>query len=144
MDKDKVKSLRRSSIIVLLILLVIGTAQVLMNKSGSITCQVDANNSMLGVLGAYGDSIFINLSDIEEVSLVETLDCGEMVEGKETSQLRSGTYKNSEFGEYSLHVYIKSASYIVLHYDGGKVLVFNQSRAKTTEQVYESILENMP
>ena len=129
------------SIGILVIIFIIGTVPVLLGKSGSVTVNLDKANSLFGILGAYGDTVFIKLEDIDEIYLADNLDFGTMVEGKELRNIMSGIYSNDEFGTYQLHVYYKKAPFIVMKYGDGKVIVFNQSSEKYTKQVFEQLTE---
>ena len=65
---------------------------------------------------------------------------GELVEGQETRQVLSGTYRNDAFGEYQLHVQTKLSSYIVVRNADG-VLVFNLESNDTTQELYRYFME---
>jgi hypothetical protein len=96
---------------------------------------------MLGVVGTYGDSVFVAFSDMTRVQLVDSVDFGSMVDGEERKNTMSGLYENDAFGTYTLHVYTERSPYIVLSYGNGNTLVFNQKTAKQTRSLYESLLK---
>ncbi len=92
-----------------------------------------------GITGLDGVTHFFTYADADSIELYEDLksfDFGEKVEGQENRQVRSGTYRNSEFGEYQLHVQTKLHNYVVVHAPDG-VLVFNLESDDTTKELYK-------
>lgn len=122
----------------LLVIFIIATIAAVSGRSGSVTVQLD--EGMLGVLGSYGDPAFIQLEEITQVRLADTVAFGGMLEGEEKKNTLSGVYENDAFGTYTLHVYKESAPYIVVSYGGG-ILVFNQRTAKQTRDIYDDLAE---
>ena len=128
---------RKYTIIILLILFIIGTVQALSGRTGSVIAQVDDN--MLGVVGSYGDPVFVRLDEITRLELVDAVNFGRCLEGEEKSNTMSGLYENGEFGTYTLHVYTSCSPYIVIGYGDGNTLIFNQKTAKLTRKIYEDL-----
>lgn len=122
-------------------LLIFGTVRALSGQSGTVTVQV--NETMLGVLGTYGNAEFIPLSEINEYQLTETVDYGTCIEGEEKDNTMSGRYSNAEYGEYLLHVYTDRAPYIVVRYNGENTIVFNLGNERLTERTFEDLEEAM-
>lgn len=127
--------------IIVIALLVFGTVRALSGQSGTVTVQV--NDTMLGVLGTYGDPEFIQLSEINDYQMVETVDYGTCVEGEEKENTMSGRYSNAEYGEYTLHVYSDKAPYIVVQYGDEKTIVFNLGSERLTKRTFEDLEEAM-
>ena len=65
---------------------------------------------------------------------------GELLEGNETRQTYSGTYRNAAFGEYQLHVQVKLKYYMIVRNADG-VLVFNLESNETTQELYRYFME---
>lgn len=116
-----------------------GTLFALRGDTGSVTAQVDT--ALLGVVGTYGDTVFIPLESIGDFYLTESLDIGTQVDGEVTKNTCSGQFSNEEFGEYTLHIYTDEAPYIVVRYGEGNTLVFNQGRERLTNGIYEDLQE---
>ena len=96
-----------------------------------------------GITDLNGETHFFTYRDAESIELRDDLknfDQGEMVDGKENRQVLSGTFRNSEFGEYQLHIEKKLNNYIVVH-DANGVLVFNIESDETTKILYENLME---
>lgn len=127
--------------VIVIALLVFGTVRALSGQSGTVTAQV--NDTMVGVLGTYGDPEFIPLSEIIDYQMTETVDYGTCVEGEETDNTMSGRYSNDEYGEYTLHVYTDRKPYIVIRYNGEKTIVFNLGSERLTERTFEDLEEAM-
>lgn len=134
---EKTRRSRKYTIIILLILFILGTVQALSGRTGSITAQTDGN--MLGVVGSYGDPVFVQRDEITHLELVNAVDFGRCLEGEEKNNTLSGLYENDAFGAYTLHVYTSGSPCIVVHYGGGNTLVFNQKTEKLTREIYEDL-----
>lgn len=131
------KKTRRYTLGFVLLLFAIGTILSLSGRQGSVTSQVDTEK--LGVMGTYGETIFVMLEDITDVQLVDELDFGTAVDAVESGNTMCGTYENDAYGTYELRVYMKKSPFIVVTYGDGDVLVFNQTSKKQTEDIYEDL-----
>lgn len=136
---SQIKRSRWITTLFVIVIFFFGTLFALKGSTGSVTAQVD--ESMLGVLGTYGNATFVALEQINEFSLIEAFEKGEQIEGEETDNTCSGVYRNAEFGEYTLHAYVDAAPYIVVRYGEGETLVFNQGRERLTRSIYEDLQE---
>ena len=128
---------RRYTILILAAIFIFGTVQALTNRGGSVSVQMDG--SMLGVLGSYGEPLFIKFEEITQIRLDNAVSFGSVIEGEERSNTVSGRYENDAFGAYTLHAYKESAPYIVVSYGEGDTLVFNQKTAKLTREIYADL-----
>lgn len=138
---SQIKRNRWITTLVVIVIFFFGTLFALKGDTGAVTAQVDKTGGILGVLGTYGNACFVTLDEIDQFWLADDLDAGTMVEGEETKNTSSGLYRNNEFGEYTLHVYIDQAPYIVVRYGDGETLVFNQGRERLTRGIYEDLQE---
>ena len=96
-----------------------------------------------GITDLNGETHFFSYRDADSIELrddLKSFDRGEMLDGKENRSVISGTFRNSEFGEYELHVLTKLHNYIVVH-DANGVLVFNVESDDTTKQLYDYFIE---
>lgn len=96
-----------------------------------------------GITDLAGVEHFFTYKDADSIELfndLKSFDRGELVEGTERRGVTSGTFRNSAFGEYQLHVMNKLDSYIVVR-DANGVLVFNVESDETTVQLYEYFVE---
>lgn len=125
------------SFVILVVLFLIGTLQSLTGSRGSVSSQVYEQD--LGVSGTYGTAVFVDLSTVTDVQLLENFDFGTCVDGEETGNTVSGTYSREDFGEYTVHAYKEKPCIVVFYPDG--VLVFNCSSAGNTETMYQDVLQ---
>ena len=91
-----------------------------------------------GITGLDGETHFFTYVDAESIELrddLQSFDRGEKIEGQENRQTVSGLYRNSEFGEYQLHIQVKLHYYIVVHAPDG-VIVFNLESDETTKELH--------
>lgn len=130
---------RQYTIILLIVIFVFVTYRALNGRHGTISAETDSK--LLGVVGTYGDTVFVAFADMTQVELVNTVTFGTMLEGDERKNTMSGRYENDAFGPYTLHVYPASSPYIVISYGDGETLVFNQRTARQTQAIYQDILE---
>lgn len=128
---------RKFAAIIIIVLFLIGIIQALTGSRGFVTTEI--NDTHLGVDGTYGDPVFLELSSISDVQLVESFDFGTCIEGEETKNTVSGTYSCDEYGSYTVHAYTKELC-IVVHSPSG-VLVFNCGSDSHTEDMYEQLTD---
>ncbi len=96
-----------------------------------------------GITDLNGETHFFSYRDADSIELrddLKSFDKGEMLDGKENRQVISGTFRNSEFGEYQLHIQKKLNNYIVVR-DANGVLVFSIESDETTRLLYENFME---
>lgn len=129
---------RRSVLFFALLLFVIGTVLSLTGRQGAVTAQVDVEK--LGVMGSYGDPVFIDLDEITEIQLVDEVDFGTIVDAQETGNTMCGTYRSDAYDTYDLYVFMKKSPFIVITYGAeDSVLVFNQASERLTKKMYEDL-----
>lgn len=126
---------RKVAVLIIAALFLIGTIQALTGSRGFVTTEI--NEQYLGVDGTYGDPVFLELSTISDVQLVESFDFGTCIEGEETKNTVSGTYSCSEYGTYTVHAYTDE-SCIILQSPKG-ILVFNCGSDSHTEDLYTQL-----
>lgn len=83
-------------------------------------------------------SELIPYEDIESIELREDLETGRRVAGFAGDNIRSGNYRNEEFGRYTLASYNAVPMYIVV-YHSGEVLAFNLETVESTQEVYDQL-----
>ena len=94
--------------------------------------------------GVADDSVefrYETLDDIELRMELDAFDFGEKLEGGEQRKCRSGTYRNSEFGEYKLFVDTGVSRFLVLHLSDGTVVVFSSENEETVTAMYNFLQE---
>lgn len=127
---------RLVTILIVAILFGIGIIQVFTGDSGYVSASVDGQK--LGVAGAYGDPVFVDLDSITGVTLVDSFDFGVCVEGGTAGKTVSGIYSCESFGQYTVHAYTSVDAYIIVSYAEG-ILVFNNGSKSSTEKIYDQL-----
>lgn len=89
-----------------------------------------------------GDTVDVSLpfAGIRSVSLIESLERGEMVDGTSTRRIARGIWKNEAYGEYTLCVNEKIGCCLVVQ-TGSRTLVYNYESAETTRGIYDMLLQ---
>lgn len=86
-------------------------------------------------------SLIVPYSEIEHMEMVDasTFSIGQPVSGERTGDRYIGKYVNSAFGNYTIYAYAKVTKFIIVTYNGGKILVFNMKDLASTERTAERI-----
>ena len=81
---------------------------------------------------------YLDYSDIDYAEIDPDFDKGSRIAGYATPSIRSGTYRNAEFGSYTLASYTKVDTCVFLQYHGD-YYAFNQSSDEATQEAYEML-----
>ena len=99
----------------------------------------DDNVSIEGPFFSYREFAY---SEIDHFYLDDDFEKGKRTSGYGTSEIKSGHFRNSQFGDYMLTSYAKIEPCIVLYFDN-KYYVFNQSSADDTYNIFEALRSKM-
>jgi hypothetical protein len=88
-------------------------------------------------------AVTVSYREITEAELLEDVQYGTVLEGKETRQGRSGTWENSQWGSYTLCVYASWPDAIRMETQEG-IFVVNLASEEETQQLYQLIQQKMP
>lgn len=80
--------------------------------------------------------------EIDTIYLDTDFEKGSRISGYGTNTIKSGNFRNSEFGDYKLASYAKVTPCIVIMVDGN-YYAFNQSSDSLTEELYQDLLERI-
>ena len=78
-------------------------------------------------------------TDISSVELREGMDYGSRISGFSNISVSTGTYRNSEFGNYTLSLNTDTSKAIVVHLKAGSVVVFNVRGNDATDLFYADL-----
>ena len=70
-------------------------------------------------------------------------DAGSRTMGYGTLRVQSGNFNNEEFGDYKLATYTGTKAFIIIQYNDGSVLVFNQQSVEETEKVFDDFMSRL-
>lgn len=132
------KRKQRKIIAICVVIGVAVLAVILMAVSGG-DVKATLNDDNLNVDAPMVDET-IKYSDIRKLELRNDMDIGNRTNGFGGSDISSGTFKNAEFGNYTLASYNSVGIHIVVH-TSDSVLVFNADSADKTVAFYTD-LEN--
>jgi flagellar basal body-associated protein FliL len=85
-------------------------------------------------------NVYIEYDDIVSVELRDDLTKGSRTNGFGGSNVSSGSFRNAEFGSYTLAAYNGVKTYIVVTPADGKTLVFNHDSVEKTKEFYLELL----
>ena len=94
------------------------------------------------IKASYIEDLTVNYADVESIEYREEFDSGVREMGFGSPRLSMGTFRNDEFGRYTIYAYTKAESYVVLHRDG-KVLVIAGKTAQETKAIYDTLVEKI-
>lgn len=104
--------------------------------------QTNASAGAMDVIGASGYTISVSYDEVTGAELRETFDFGELIDGTDSKNEKSGLWENEEFGRYRLCVNAKIKPCIVLTVNE-EILVINFESAKSTRSLYNALIEQI-
>lgn len=90
------------------------------------------------------EPIFIRYTDVESVERIDAdgFDFGQKLDGREGKRYLQGIWHNETLGEYRLSVNTRSASFILLRWDG-KAIVFSGNKTEQTDQYFKTLSQRV-
>lgn len=136
----RVKNTKLSKAGVFFLVAVLGFAAVMM-FTGSV--RVEFGEKALGVKVTYYGEATLPYSSIQRAELRQENVDGMRQWGLGSLRLRAGSFRNSEFGDYTRYTYYDPDSAIVLTMKDGAIVVLSGKNPGETEAIYQSILERI-
>lgn len=100
--------------------------------------QVSFGETDFQIVASYSDDLTISYDEIDSAEYRESFDIGFREMGFASSRLSTGTFKNDEFGRYTLYAYTMGKGAVVLK-KGDAVLVIVAKTAEETKAIYNTI-----
>ncbi len=122
--------------IAVIIVAIVLTGAVVLMVTGNI--EVYCEDKSFRINAAYWTDLEVDYSEIDSLAYRKGFDVGVRTNGLGSAKLAMGTFKNDEFGFYTLYAYTGIEEYIVMKADG-KTLVIGMKDADETRKIYESI-----
>lgn len=94
------------------------------------------------IAASYMDDLTVAYEAVESVECRESFDIGSREMGFGSPRLSMGTFKNEEFGRYTLYAYTGGQGAVVLK-QGDKVLVIVAKTAEETKAIYDTLVEKI-
>ena len=91
---------------------------------------------------ADGDTVDVSIpfAKIRTISLIGTLERGEMVRGTSTRHVARGIWENDAYGEYTLCINERINCCLVIQADS-QTLVYNYESSETTQGIYDMLVQ---
>lgn len=90
------------------------------------------------IVASYMDDLTVHYKEVETIEYRESFDVGVRDMGFGSPRLSAGTFKNEEFGRYTLYAYTGGKGAVVLK-KGDDVLVIIGKTAEQTRAIYDTI-----
>ena len=104
--------------------------------TGDITVTYEDASFRIGA--SYTEDLTVQYGDIDSVEYRETFDVGVREMGFGSLRLSTGTFKNDEFGRYTIYAYTRGEGAVVLK-QGGQALVIVGRTAAETKAIYDTL-----
>ncbi len=142
--KEISKEIRRQWITTIIFIAIILALAIAKGRSASGRITVQVSEDAIGIAGEMKETIFVLLSDIESVELVnlEEFDPGIKKNGEDTANLYEGLFDNEKYGEYTAVIGSDSKQLIVVK-SHERTIVFTGLSNTDTAQIYEKITNKL-
>lgn len=119
-------------------LILVGVA--VMMFTGNI--QVTYGETDFQIVATYMDDLTVRYEEIDSVEYRESFDVGVREMGYGSPRLSMGTFKNDEFGRYTVYAYTDGEGAVVLK-NGDDVLVIVGETAEETKAIYDALAKKI-
>ncbi len=90
------------------------------------------------IVASYADDLTVSYEEVDTVEYRESFDIGFREIGFGSPRLSTGTFKNEEFGRYTIYAYTRGEGAVVLK-KGDDVLVIVGKTAEDTKAIYDTL-----
>jgi uncharacterized membrane protein len=104
--------------------------------------EVSFADTSFQIVASYADDITVSYDQLDSVEYRESFDIGRREMGFGSVRLSTGTFRNEEFGRYTLYAYTTGEGAVVLK-KGEDVLVIVGKTAEETKEIYQKIASCM-
>lgn len=94
------------------------------------------------IVASYAEDLTVRYDEVETVEHRDNFDIGTREMGFGSPRLSTGTFKNDEFGRYTIYAYTQGEGAVVLK-SGDKVLVIIGKTAEETKSIYDRIVSQI-
>ena len=100
--------------------------------------EVTYGESDFQIVASYADDLTVSYEEVESIEYRESFDIGAREMGFGSVRLSTGTFKNGEFGRYTIYAYTNGEGAVVLK-SGEDVLVIVGKTAEDTKAIYDTL-----
>ena len=115
-------------------LILIGVTVLMVTGDIEVTC----GETEFQIVASYMDDLTVSYADVDSVEYRATFNVGAREMGFGSPRLSMGTFRNDEFGRYTLYAYSQGEGAVVLKKEG-KALVIIAETAEETKAIYDVI-----
>jgi len=115
-------------------LILIGVCVLMFTGDISVTCR----ETDFEITASYGDDLTVRYEEVDAIEYRESFSVGSREMGFGSLRISTGTFKNEEFGRYTLYAYTWGKGAVVLR-KGDRVLVIVGKTAAETKAIYDSL-----
>jgi hypothetical protein len=137
---DMKKSYYQNLIWPFLIIVVFTIVRMVQAGGHSVTAQVD--DTLLGIAVDNYNPVFIPLSSVIDVQLIDQLGSWELVDGDVDDKFVYGTCQSQNLGTVQISAYTDASSYIVLKTDD-ETLIYNLATKSDTKKSYKNLKDTL-
>ena len=131
------KNAKKGAIVGIVLALIICVFAAVVTLTGKITAEL--SDTSFKVKATYYSSLTVEYSDITDIQLRDGFDFGRRIHGFGSARLLIGSFKNGEFGTYTLYAFARADSAVVVK-TREKVLVIALESKEATENFYKDLL----
>jgi uncharacterized membrane protein len=100
--------------------------------------EVTYGETAFQIVASYADDLTVSYEEVESIEYRESFDVGAREMGFGSARLSTGTFKNEEFGRYTIYAYTNGGGAVVLK-KGDDVLVIVGKTAQQTREIYDTL-----
>lgn len=119
---------------ILVPLILIGVAVLMLVGDVDVTC----GETEFKITASFTDDMTVRYEEVDSIEYRQSFSVGSREMGFGSPRISTGTFRNEEFGRYTLYAYTQGEGAVVLR-KGEKVLVIVGKTAAQTREIYESL-----
>lgn len=104
--------------------------------------EIQYHDADFQIVASYADDLTIRYEDVDSIEYRENFNVGFREMGFASVRLSLGTFKNDEYGRYTLYAYAQGSGAVVLR-QGDQVLVIVGETADETFEIYTKLAEKI-
>lgn len=85
-------------------------------------------------------SMTVQYDLIESAQLLPLAEAGTVIDGSDNMTLRTGTWKNAVWGEYTICADLSTSNCVAMQLTDGRLFVFSRKSDAETEELYQQLL----
>lgn len=121
-----------------LIVVVLLSIGLFVDLKGDKEIKLKVTGNDLNISAGSGTPVHVEYKKIKKITIAQQFNRGECISGMKKNGISAGTWRNEQYGEYTLYTHDKIPCVIILETDEG-VVVFNYESEDTTKKFYDTL-----